>query len=449
MVSYFERELRKNVDRDKLKAATGTKYGNDRVGEIAYLFHDGIMSSPVATYRGLPYWFTGQIWEPVSETQLESAVFDTMRHMGVSEGDIVLRGSRMFRICIQAVGKKELRVWKNLVCFRNCVLDVDTGVTYNFSPRLHVTYQLPYDYDPKARAPLWGKFLREVLPEESRRKVLQEYLGLLFVDRRKAKIESMLFLLGTGSNGKSVVFETITGILGRDNVSNYELSALTTGSERLKNLAVINGKMVNYCSEISKNEVSSSYAKALISGEPQQARMMFGQPFTAYNIPLLIANANQMPFSRDCTHGFFRRLLIIPFGVEIPPEKQDKELAARLVPEYPGIFNWIIDGRRRITAAGYRFSYSPDIEDALNDYRSDSNPILLWLSESGYLHRLPGKLPTWVPSFDLYTQGYIPYAVRFGLERFNLTVFGRTLSNLGYRKRRTGQGTEWAIFKTK
>ena len=53
---------------------------------------------------------------------------------------------------------------------------------------------------------LWRMFLDEVLPDKNMQKVLQEFLGSIFVDRRVAKMETMLVLRGSGSNGKSVVF---------------------------------------------------------------------------------------------------------------------------------------------------------------------------------------------------------------------------------------------------
>ena len=120
------------------------------------------------------------------------------------------------------------------------------------------------------------------MPDEGWQHVFQEVLGSIFIDRRTAKIETMLVLRGSGSNGKSVVFETIMGILGRDNVSNFGIGALITGTERKKNIAYINGKRLNYCSEIQALEIGrdSDVLKSLISGEPTEARPMYGDNFT-------------------------------------------------------------------------------------------------------------------------------------------------------------------------
>ena len=60
-----------------------------------------------------------------------------------------------------------------------------------------------------------------------------------------------------------------------------DLAELTSGSNRDKNIARINGKLLNYCSEVSRKSIASDFAKALISGEPLPARELYGMPFTA------------------------------------------------------------------------------------------------------------------------------------------------------------------------
>lgn len=80
----------------------------------------------------------------------------------------------------------------------------------------------------------WMKFCRT--------KTCKSFAGVswkYFVDRRVAKMETMLVLRGSGSNGKSVVFETIMGILGRENVSNFGIGALITGNERKISLSLM------------------------------------------------------------------------------------------------------------------------------------------------------------------------------------------------------------------
>ena len=69
-----------------------------------------------------------------------------------------------------------------------------------------ITYQLPFEYNPQAKAPLFETYLNKVLPDVERQKVLAEYLGFVFIKHgsNALKEEKALILYGTGANGKSV-----------------------------------------------------------------------------------------------------------------------------------------------------------------------------------------------------------------------------------------------------
>jgi putative DNA primase/helicase len=44
-----------------------------------------------------------------------------------------------------------------------------------------LTYQLPFEHNPNAKAPIFEAYLNKVLPDIERQKVLAEYLGYVFV----------------------------------------------------------------------------------------------------------------------------------------------------------------------------------------------------------------------------------------------------------------------------
>jgi putative DNA primase/helicase len=85
-----------------------------------------------------------------------------------------------------------------------------------FDSKDFITYQLPFKYDPKAKAPMFEAYLNKVLPDPERQKVLAEYLGFLFIKHgsNALKEEKALILFGTGANGKSVFFEIVGALLG-------------------------------------------------------------------------------------------------------------------------------------------------------------------------------------------------------------------------------------------
>lgn len=69
-----------------------------------------------------------------------------------------------------------------------------------------ITYQLPFEFNPQAKAPLFEAYLNKVLPDKERQRALAEYLGYIFIKHgsNALKEEKALILYGTGANGKSV-----------------------------------------------------------------------------------------------------------------------------------------------------------------------------------------------------------------------------------------------------
>jgi hypothetical protein len=66
----------------------------------------------------------------------------------------------------------------NLLAFRNCLVDVTTGKTYDHEPWLLMHDGVDFDFDPKARCPHWVKFLGELFPgDEEAQEVIEEQLG--------------------------------------------------------------------------------------------------------------------------------------------------------------------------------------------------------------------------------------------------------------------------------
>lgn len=93
----------------------------------------------------------------------------------------------------------------------------------------------------------------------------------------------MLILYGDEANGKSVIFQTIVGLLGADNVSNYGVTALINGNEKKKNIANHQREETQlllgaWCTWVHKRY---RYFKRLsASGEPMEARALYGNNFT-------------------------------------------------------------------------------------------------------------------------------------------------------------------------
>jgi len=296
-----------------------------------------------------------------------------------------------------------------------------------------ITYQLPFEYNPNAKAPIFEAYLNRVLPDPERQRVLAEYLGFVFIKhgRDTLKEEKALILYGTGANGKSVFYEVVNALLGADNVSSYSLQSLTNDNGYFR--AKLANKLVNYASEIN-GKLETSIFKQMVSGEPVEARLPYGQPFILKQYAKMIFNVNELPKDVEHTNAYFRRFLIIPFDVTIPEHEQDKNLHAKIIDkELSGVFNWVLQGLNRLLEQK-RFSDCEAAQQAVEQYKIESNSVQMFLNENEYK-----RSPT---NYKLIKDLYHEYRVfcnEDGMTPFKKVNFNKQLRELGFVVDRVSQ----------
>jgi putative DNA primase/helicase len=74
-----------------------------------------------------------------------------------------------------------------------------------------------------------------------------------------------------------------------------------------------------------------------------------------------------------------RRLLLVPFTVQIPPAERDPRLAEKLKPEWPAILRWCIEG----CLEWQRISLAPPaiVHDATEEYFAAQDTLREWLDD--------------------------------------------------------------------
>jgi putative DNA primase/helicase len=253
----------------------------------------------------------------------------------------------------------------------------DSQIIRAFSPADFLTYQLPFEFDENAECPVFQKYLDKVLPEKELQNIVAEFFGYVFT--KGLKMEKALLLFGSGANGKSVLFDVMNALLGKENIANFSLSNLLEEHNR----ALVAYKLLNYGSEINAGKTKDEF-KNLVSTEPIQARLKYGQSFQMENYAKLAFNCNELPKDFDHTNAYFRRLLIIPFKVTVPEHEQDKTLAKKIIKaELAGVFNWIIAGLKRLLETE-RFTESEIVKRALQTYKRESDSVAMFIDENAY-----------------------------------------------------------------
>ena len=87
-----------------------------------------------------------------------------------------------------------------------------------------------------------------------------------------AKVELCLILIGSGSNGKSVIFNTAMGIYGRDRISGIDYDELTSpGDEGMRARRLLRDALFNWSSDSDSRTFGrkrTGVFKRIVSGEP-------------------------------------------------------------------------------------------------------------------------------------------------------------------------------------
>jgi len=400
---------------------------------------------PLAAQHGRVYIYDGASWQAVDENDLKQFLGQAFEKMGVQFVD-----AKYFRFRDDLI--KQFYTSAHLpapehdrgtVCInlRNGTLTVgEDGVQLReFRPEDFLRYQLAFDYDPAATAPKWLAFLCEMLPDPEVQRVLAEALALAFLPSSVRKLEKIPVLLGPGGNGKSVVAEVLTAVLGRANVSGHSLKLLT-GSENGR--ADLQDRLINISSEIG-GITDSDVFKLLASGEPVSAKILYQDVFTMSSYARLICNANKLPAEVENSHAFFRRFLIIPFSVTIDPAKKDTNLSKKIIEtELPGVLNWILEGLARLLKQN-DFSPCTAADQALQQYRHESNTVSLWLEDSGYQVSTTGHEQ---PFKTLYEE-YRHFCKDEGFRAVSSKTFAQRMQAAGFEKHRKNAGFVYYAVK--
>ncbi len=313
----------------------------------------------------------------------------------------------------------------------------DRGVRMKkFDHRDFMTHQLEFDYDPAAENDLFLDYLDYVLPDPDTQMTLQQVAGYLFI--KGLKLELVVFLLGSGANGKSVFAEILRGVLGSENISHYSLESLT--DEHGYYRARIKDKIVNFGTDIKMRRVDTGKFKLLASGEPVEARHPYGRPFIMQDYAKLIFNLNTFSDARvERTDGFRRRLLVIPFGVRIPDEKQDKRLHEKILSSKAGIMNWIITGAREVIRKE-RVFVSTECEAFKAQMLKTVDSVAMFVDEAGYKKAEHGGSV----SLLILNEEYRAYCAEAGYKPLGRNNFAEALDSLGYA--RESKRSSHAIF---
>lgn len=315
----------------------------------------------------------------------------------------------------------------------NGVVDLRTGELREGRPADKITLIAGAPFDPHAQCPRWEAFLREIfLDNQALIDFIHRAVGYSLTG---LTTEQCLFLCyGTGANGKSTFLAALRHVLGdyAANTPFQTFEEIRTNSASNDVAALYGKRLVTSAEAKERARLNEARIKVMTGGDPITCRFLFREFFTYTPVLKLWLAVNHKPTVTDESHGFWRRIRLIPFNARFDGSKADPTLLEKLKAEASGILTWAVRGCLAWQSDGLK---TPKVvTEATEEYRAESDFIGGFIKERCLIDpavRCRAK--------ELY-EAYLEWARENGADELTATVFGRRITERGFRKVHTREG---------
>lgn len=260
----------------------------------------------------------------------------------------------------------------------NGVFNLNSEELIPYDDSMFFTRKSPVNFIKEADCPKFLEALREtVCGDERLLMCIQEIFGYTLINNTKG--ERAFYFIGVGSNGKSFIAEILANMVGVANVSNIPLSRF---SEKFGTEGLID-KSVNIANENEiGNAISTENLKIFVSGDRTSIARKYKGDLNYKSTCKMIFLLNKLPDTLDNTHGYYRKILIVPFNRIFQQEEMDKNLKEKVLEELSGVLNWAIEGAKRLINNDYKFTECEAIEKVTKAYKEEQNPVESFLKDA-------------------------------------------------------------------
>lgn len=239
---------------------------------------------------------------------------------------------------------------KYLTFKNNIVLNTKTLEYTNCKSYYYQTRMLPYDFPVSFSmykdCPLWKKSVKEILEDdEDVITFIQNYSGYCLYPNKID--EKMLIMIGSGSNGKSVICNTLSKVLDCfSQVYEQEILNNKTDQREVNQLKVqLKGKYFALIKETPNNmTLNEPVVKSLVSRDEISGRALYHDTITFKPSTSFVLMTNHQPKIMNNDLGIKRRIIMLSFDKQFIGNEKNANLEYELKDEYEGIMHWVLEG---------------------------------------------------------------------------------------------------------
>ena len=272
---------------------------------------------------------------------------------------------------------------------------------------------------PSKSCPNFQKALNQI--NSTNINFLQEFAGYSLTT--ETNLETSIWFLGPPGCGKSTILEGLYATFG-DRAASIGLANFEESRFGLSNII---GKTLLISSEQPVGPITSSHRlNAIISGEEIQIDVKYKDPVFIKPTAKIIWAMNYLPQGLRQNDGLTRRVRIIKFP-ELCQCNRDPELKVKIQQEKAGIFNWCLEGLRRLRE-NKQFSFPPNSDLSSFKNKSENKSIEQFIAQ-----RCSLKSDQKMQSFILYEE-YKKWCHLNKFNPLNQRIISKELEKLGLKK---------------
>ena len=279
--------------------------------------------------------------------------------------------------------------------------------TYNLENKTFSTKKewclnrLAVKYNENAPKPtMWLNFLDSLLYKTDIL-TIQEMCGYFLIP--DCRLQKMVFLIGDGEEGKSIVGNVMSALLGIDNINVDKLHELQDSRFKLANCE---NKLLFIDDDMKLGALKETgIIKSFVNGGYQQVEPKGIQSYNAdlYTRALCFGNGT-LTSLYDHSHGFFRRQLVIRVKPKDKNRENNLSLSDEIIQnELEGILLWALEGLHRLIDNNFKLTISPEVQKEYENAEKKNDNFLEFL-ESDIVEYNPNYNATTREIFDAYNR---------------------------------------------
>jgi putative DNA primase/helicase len=318
------------------------------------------------------------------------------------------------------------------------VVMLPTGVIRDANPTDYISKQTGDVPDSAIRPTRLLQFLDEISKRDT--SLVQYLLRLMgYLLTGHVTQDFIGFWTGVGSNGKSILCELLSHVLG-DYSATLSLKLLSSGlnessEQEMRMSASLCGARIAFASESSRRlKMDIGLIKKLASPEKLLGRNLYENAFSFSPSHKLIISAQELAFEAT-DFAIQRRLHVTPFKQVFCQPKDmarfpdalpaDLQLKSKLARERPGILALLISEARAWYADG--LEVPAIIQDTTAKYFADADDFGQWLEQN-----CDRDAEAFTPTNTLFAN-YCGFAQQMGIEPAKRDSFAKKLKSSGFK----------------